>query len=1673
MSNIISLEFYALDIYSLAVYNNSIPLIDEIIVKNDSDYILKNLDVEISSSPSIFSTFVTKVPVLSSGRYIIFDKPALEFDVTKIMYSSQPVVSVVNIKVKHSGEILADSSKNIVLLPYDYISPISNYTELISSFVSPEQDEVKKISSKIPDKLKSNSSIQANSDMWDFKNKNITRALMKAIYEVVCDLKITFDTFNASLESRAMQIKLPETVISACCGNGLEIALLTASIAECIGLNPFIVFTGEKILVGLFYLSDCFDTSVSDDGRAFVGMKDGSNEKFCIIDTTSMISGTQVRFEDSLITAQKAINACDYPIAVDIHRSRLNGYIPLPARFKQNGNLIFETAFIQKRLLNYFNSAPLKSLRSFSDYVKSGIQSEDSNALLTSADISDSIYVIGSPDYILKKLFINGKIALKSIPFSNIVGEGDLLPQISKLNVSANLQDMSDSVNTLYEKENLNRRMIKILNEGKKEFSEICLCLGTVRYKYNGFTRFAPLMYIPINFEADSVNGVSVKLSNFDACVNSSIVGILGQSGISIDCSQNNDSVIDWYKNISENMSDSFSDNGVFEFFDTTFISVYNIHCHALSEISTPEYFEKSNIIKDLIENKTIVSNLSENEFSLNECDLPFSLDSSQIKAVQMIGNNTCTVVKGANCSGKTRVAATVAFNELKNRHKVLYLTNSEGNMRDFLQLAEHAHFDEFVMKLPDKTNTVNTFEAYFGNESDKTFDELSGITEQITSSVCRQNAYYENLHKVNEIGFSLYEAASQYERYRTFPYSVNFTNDEISKLSRDDVVAWFDTVSSVSKAGADCKEPYMNPLSYIREKNFSYDLKSRAAIALSSHFDLSQRFINKQNELTQYLGIEISVMSEKQTRILIKILEALQNDVELIYHGIFGRSTIDSDFSRIEALVLKCDDLFELKSFISSHFSDDITALDFDSLLVEWRNANSKFAFSRTSAQNAVKNKIKSYCYNSKFITNDNFSDILSKLSRYKSSLEYALENATLVYQTTGINLKEMINSDKIDVFDRIQKSIEKSREYLSLISELYDSEQSPDTVYLHQSNLFKNSSKLKADINYFFGDFTDLFAEYSSSEKALVSLLNIDIEKAKEDNNKLWYYFVTQFITRMIDSIDLLKYWCNWNIEKEKAVNLGLENVIKLYEDEKLTSNDIKNAFLKGFFKSVTEYFLSCDDNVGSYSTKIHQSEVGNIRLMLENYRKQLYSSLKQEITNEYSEFVKNKMKIPFDEALTLLKNEFGFNLSSRASSECVELLQNAKPCFVASSPNFVSKFKNRPCFDTVIIDNTCEQMQHSLFMLLPLAKKVVIFETDTGGERINFAKFFTDAGAPVSSLNWMYGINFTNVLANEIFYNNSLSRFITSKIQKNGVTVIRQLGTYDRKSARVNVMEASTVVDEIFKIKSEKPHLSIGVYAMTDEQKTLIEMLYYKRVSAFKNNANLKNDEHLFFRNFNQCEYDLRDVILFSSVFAVEEKPKYKDTITKTIAELSSPSCVTNFIHLLTSARKSFVLVTSLTEENLKNLKTTEKNYCIFKKIICRLLSDSYLISQDLVLGKDSDNSIVRQVANHIESMGYKVDLNLGNNRCKIDIAVRKKDKSNYLLGIVFDETVYINGDGFYGRDLILNSLENLCNWKILRVYTVEWFENYTKQLDMITHALSGDDFDNNFSISQFAE
>jgi very-short-patch-repair endonuclease len=99
-----------------------------------------------------------------------------------------------------------------------------------------------------------------------------------------------------------------------------------------------------------------------------------------------------------------------------------------------------------------------------------------------------------------------------------------------------------------------------------------------------------------------------------------------------------------------------------------------------------------------------------------------------------------------------------------------------------------------------------------------------------------------------------------------------------------------------------------------------------------------------------------------------------------------------------------------------------------------------------------------------------------------------------------------------------------------------------------------------------------------------------------------------------------------------------------------------------------------------------------------------------------------------------------------------------------------------------------------------------------------------------------------------------------------------------------------------------------------------------------------------------------------------------------------------------------------------------------------------------------------SINRLIAARLEKLGHKTDINIGCSGYRIDIGIVDKDNPfRYRLGIICDGEHYRRAKTVRDREIVQQSVLKSLGWTILRIWTLDWWENPDGVLDSIEAAL----------------
>lgn len=331
----------------------------------------------------------------------------------------------------------------------------------------------------------------------------------------------------------------------------------------------------------------------------------------------------------------------------------------------------------------------------------------------------------------------------------------------------------------------------------------------------------------------------------------------------------------------------------------------------------------------------------------------------------------------------------------------------------------------------------------------------------------------------------------------------------------------------------------------------------------------------------------------------------------------------------------------------------------------------------------------------------------------------------------------------------------------------------------------------------------------------------------------------------------------------------------------------------------------------------------------------------------------------------------------------------------------------------------------------------------------------------------------INFSNYA----FYDGKLQ--IAPNISKNvGNKPIERIKVNGHWLGRRNQEEANAIVALLKKlIKGKRNKSSIGIITFNTEQESAIEDAIDKecqkdeqfRDAYIKETNRIENgeDTSLFVKNLENVQGDERDIIIFSIGYARNEYGK----VVAHFGALSVEGGENRLNVAITRAKEKIYVVTSIEPEELMVEGSKNAGPKIFKSYLqyVRAVSNKKNKEAEFVLNsfkpalpQTSDIAVVNKLEDQIkfelEKLGYDVETNLGNTNYKISLAVYDKKLDRYLLGIECDYTAYNSSDSILERDVYRNKFLASRGWKIMRVWSRDWWLNKNKVINNIVKAIN---------------
>ena len=325
-----------------------------------------------------------------------------------------------------------------------------------------------------------------------------------------------------------------------------------------------------------------------------------------------------------------------------------------------------------------------------------------------------------------------------------------------------------------------------------------------------------------------------------------------------------------------------------------------------------------------------------------------------------------------------------------------------------------------------------------------------------------------------------------------------------------------------------------------------------------------------------------------------------------------------------------------------------------------------------------------------------------------------------------------------------------------------------------------------------------------------------------------------------------------------------------------------------------------------------------------------------------------------------------------------------------------------------------------------------------------------------------------------SNHAFYDCKLQ--IAPNITKNmGSKPIERIKVDGRWLDRHNKEEAKKVVELVKKtLKTRKNNETIGIITFNTEQEEYIEDLLdaEAKTNPWFSNAYLKEqhrkdngeDTSIFVKNLENVQGDERDIIIFSIGYAKNEYGK----VVSRFGPLNMEGGENRLNVAITRAKQKIYLVISIEPEELVVENSKNQGPKIFKKYLqyARAVSGNnkkeahYILEsfkqQNIIAPLADLNSIEHDMKEELEKLGYTVDINLGNNSYKLSLAIYDKKLDHYLVGVELDSAAFESSASVIERDVFRSQFMESRGWKILRIWSRDWWQNKAKVISLITKA-----------------
>ena len=601
----------------------------------------------------------------------------------------------------------------------------------------------------------------------------------------------------------------------------------------------------------------------------------------------------------------------------------------------------------------------------------------------------------------------------------------------------------------------------------------------------------------------------------------------------------------------------------------------------------------------------------------------------------------------------------------------------------------------------------------------------------------------------------------------------------------------------------------------------------------------------------------------------------------------------------------------------------------------------------------------------------------------------------------------------------------------------------------------------------------------------------------KPQSTTLKLLQNEISNIVESVQENPKIISDWCRWiaaqtqiDERRQRAMKAdyrvsrhrramaehdGLRQLTKALITGSLEPEHAETAFLKAYFSWWLPLAIDSKSELRKFALWEHMHRIKKFRDLTTHWEELAPDQVRRATTHNVPH---KDWGVKKNSELGRLRHQLRLKRPSKSIrnliSEMPTEFPRLVPCILMSPLSIAQYLPTQALFDLVIFDEASQITTWDAIGAISRGRQSIIvgdpkqlpptnfFERATDEEDEDIEEYEQDeesildeastAGLPRVDLKWHYRSREEALIAfsNHRYYKDSLITFPSPRRDVKAVQFHKIDGVYRRGTSRTNDEEARAIVKLIIErlergLKiSQDERTTIGVVTFNMQQRDLIlDLLDNERLRnpALEWYFDDDREEPLIVKNLETIQGDERDVLMFSVTFGPDKAGK----VSMNFGALNKDGGEKRLNVAVTRARQELHVFTSIIADKIDLSRTKAigvrdlKNFLDYAK-----RGPNALPARDEGSMGDAESPFETAVEDALKEKGWEVRNQIGVAGYRIDLGILDPDSSGaYLAGIECDGAIYHSSKVARDRDQIRESVLRKLGWKILRIWSTDWY------------------------------